>query len=490
MRRSLGASAPPADAPLVIVGRDGRKRVVVALNAAAGDCGLRIGMAATQAQAFVCGLVVRDAELAADAAALDQLALWALRRYAPVVAADPPDGLMIDVTGAAHLRGGEAALLTDMVERLAAIGVAARVAIAPTYGAAHALARTRAQPIFAADGGLPAVLGPLPISVLRLDARTIDGLRRLGFDTVAELAATPRAALALRFGPEPGQRLDQAFGRIAEPFELLTAPELIRVEQKFAEPIGAPETLARYTGKLVTALCEVLDAKALGARKLDLLFHRVDNRVEAIRIGTAKPVRDVKRLTRLLCDKIETVAPGFGIEAMRLSAPIAEPLDFRQSGSSLIEAASADVSALIDTLANRVGQAALYRVAPVASGVPERGVARLAPLAPPGGLTWPAAWPRPSRLFDPPERVEAMALLPDRPPVAFTWRGERRRVRCADGPERIFGEWWTREAELSAVRDYFMLEDEAGERFWLYRSGDGEDPATGSLSWFLHGIFG
>ena len=474
----------------MLIGREGRKRVVFAADVAARSLGLRAGMPATQAQALVAGLVTLDADPAADAASLDQLALWALRRYAPIVTADAPDGLMIDIAGAAHLQGGEAALLADIIARLAAIGVAARAAVAPTYGAAHALARMTVRPVEIVEDGVATALAPLPIAALRLAPDTVDGLRRLGFETIGELAAAPRASLALRFGSEPGRRLDQAFGRVDEPFELLTAPELIRVEQKFAEPIGAPETLARYTGKLVVQLCEALEAKALGARKLDLLFFRVDNRIEAIRVGTAKPVRDVKRLTRLLCDKIETVAPGFGIEAMTLAAPVAEPLDYRLGASSLVDAPVADISELIDTLANRVGDGLLYRLSPVESAVPERGLKRLAPLAPPGGVTWPAAWPRPSRLLDPPERVDAIALLPDRPPVSFTWRGQRRRVRCADGPERIFGEWWKREAELSSVRDYFQVEDEAGERFWLFRAGDGEDPATGSHAWFLHGIFG
>lgn len=463
--------------------------MVTAANAAALALGLRAGMAATQAQALVAGLVARDAEPAADAAALDQLALWALRRYAPVVAVDQPNGLMIDVTGAAHLRGGEPALLAELVARLAEAGVEARAAVAPTYGAAHALARLCANPTLVAADPLAAMLTPLPVAALRLDADTTDGLRRLGFETIGELAAAPRGGLALRFGADPGRRLDQMFGRAEEPFEPVTAPELIAVERRFAEPIGAPETLARYTGKLVTELCEALEARSLGARRLDLLFHRVDNRIEAIRAGTAKPVRDARRLTRLLCDRLETVAPGFGIERMRLAAPIAEPLDYRPAPSGFGEAPIADISELIDTLANRVGDRGLYRLAPVSSAVPERGVRKVAPLAPPTGTSWPPDWPRPSRLCEPPEPVEAIALLPDRPPVAFTWRGQRRRVKRADGPERIFGEWWKREAELAAVRDYFLVEDEAGERFWLFRAGDGEDPATGGHGWFLHGIF-
>ena len=150
-----------------------------------------------------------------------------------------------------------------------------------------------------------------------------------------------------------------------------------------------------------------------------------------------------------------------------------------------------DASCITDTfvLANRLGAGRVYRAAPVDSDVPERSVRRVAPTAPLTGRTWPARWPRPSRLLSPPERVDAMAVLPDQPPVAFTWRGQRRRVRAADGPERIFGEWWRTDAETDAVRDYFAVEDDAGERFWLYRQGDVEIAATGDLRWFLHGLF-
>jgi len=192
---------------------------------------------------------------------------------------------------------------------------------------------------------------------------------------------------------------------------------------------------------------------------------------------------------------VERIDPGFGIEIMTLTAVLAEPLPGRQTASELVGEAEADFSGLIDTLANRIGEHRLYRITPVASDVPERSAARIAPLAPDTGGSWanatgPAAWPRPARLLAQPEPIEAIALLPDRPPVSFTWRGVRRRVRRADGPERIFGEWWKRDAELAAVRDYFRVEDEAGERYWIFRSGDGEDSATGPLRWFLHGVFG
>jgi protein ImuB len=491
----LGDAAPPAEAPLVLIGREGRRRVVLAADAAAQRASLRVGMPATKAQAVVPGLIVKDAEPAADARALDRLALWALRRYAPIVAADAPDGLVIDATGAAHLHGGEDAMLQGMVERLAASGIATRAALADSWGAAHAFARYGARPaiVIPAEESEKAILD-LPIAALRLPKNMVEDLSVLGFERIGELAAKPRAPLALRFGPELGRRLDQAMGRLSEPIDPVRPPDLIEAQCVFAEPISAPETIARTTGKLVTQLCEMLETKGLGARRLDLLFHRVDNRIEAICIGTALPVRDAKRLTWLLCDKFEAIDPGFGIEIMRLAATLAEPLAQKQTISSLIEEPEAGVSGLIDTLANRVGEQHLYRFAPVASDVPERSVQKIAPAAPDTGETWPDpwpdSWPRPSRLLPAPEPIETVALLPDHPPVSFTWRGIRRRVKCADGPERVFGEWWKRDAELSAVRDYFRIEDEAGERFWIYRAGDGEDAATGSHRWFLHGIFG
>jgi protein ImuB len=398
---------------------------------------------------------------------------------------------VIDTTGAANLHGGEKVMLEEMVARLAVSGITARAAIADCWGAAHALARTAARPTLVVPAGDSAkALLDLPIAALRLPNPMVEDLHLLGFAHIGELVAKPRAPLSLRFGPELGRRLDQALGRLSEPIDPIRPPDLIEVRRIFAEPIGAPETIIRYIGKLTSQLCDALENKGLGARHLDLLFHRVDNRIETIRIGTARPVRDKKRLTRLLCAKIETVDPGFGIEIMRLAASLAEPLSPKQMISALTEEPEADVSGLIDTLANRVGEERLYRFAPVASDVPERSVHKIAPAAPDISETWPDSWPRPARLLPRPEPIETVALLPDHPPVTFTWRGVRRRVTCADGPERVFGEWWKRDAELIAVRDYFRVEDEAGERFWIYRSSDGEDAETGSQRWFLHGIFG
>jgi len=490
-RRKLANFAPPPEAPIVMVGRDGSRRVVLGADRAARMAGLSVGMAASQAQAMIPGLLMQEADPVGDSEGLERLALWALKRYSPIVAVDGSDGIVIDTTGADHLHGGEASMLAELAERFAISATTARVAVADSWGAAHAVARFGRTPITVIPKGETGrQLAHFPIASLRLPADMAERLKVLGFDTIGELAAQPRAPLALRFGPELGRRLDQMFGRQREPIDPVRSPDIIEVRRVFAEPISAAETIARYVTQLAADLCTRLEEKSLGAKRLDLLCHRVDSELQAVRVGTSLPVRDPKRIARLLSDKIETIDPGFGIELMVLTAVMAEPFATRQMASVLIEDSEADVSDLVDTIGNRIGADHMFRIAPVASDVPERSVHRIPALAPDDPGTWPLHWPRPSRLLPSPEPVETVALLPDHPPVSFTWRGIRRRVKRADGPERVFGEWWKRDAELTTARDYFQVEDEAGSRYWLFRAGDGQDMATGSQRWFMHGIFG
>ncbi len=476
---------------MAVIAHDGRRRSVAALDQLAFRAGIRPGMAGTKATVLVPDLQLVDADPIADRDGLHSLALWALRRYSPVVSVDGKDGLVIESDGADHLFGGEATLIEDLVARVNAAGVDARAAVADSWGAAHAIARFSRSRHFVADrGASEQLLRPMQIAALRLPPDIVGGLRVLGFERIGDLLSTPRAPLALRFGPEIGRRIDQALGTLSELIEPLRSPEIVEVRQAFAEPIGAAETIIRYVGKLAERLCIALTERGLGVLRLDLVCQRVDSRCQAVRVGLAQPVRDVGRITRLLSDKVETIDPGFGIEMMTLAAVLTQSLEYRQDVSSLIEVTEPDVSDLVDTLANRIGEDRIYRAAPVASDVPERTVARVAPLSPDTGADWPDHWPRPARLMPRPEPIDAIALLPDNPPAAFTWRGVRRRVRRADGPERVFGEWWKADAELEAVRDYFRVEDDAGERYWIFRAGDGEDPATGSQAWFIHGVFG
>lgn len=361
--------------------------------------------------------------------------------------------------------------------------------MASTLGSAHALARHHHQPVIAFGRQEDrTALAKLPVSALRLAPHTVQGLKVLGFERVGDLLAQPRAPLVHRFGPELGRRLDQALGHSAEPITPVAVPDVVSVSRRFGEPISAPETLQRYTMLLVADLCAALEKRGLGARKLDLVFHRVDAHVEGVRIGTAKATREPKHLTRLLAGRLDMVDPGFGIERMTLSAVVAEPLGYRPS-SALGEKAQPDVTTLVDQLSTRVGAERLYRLALVESDVPERSVSRVAPLSKPTEARWPQGWPRPSRLLSPPEAIETIALLPDHPPATFTWRGSRHRVIRADGPERIHGEWIRSEAEMHAARDYFLVEDEAGLRFWLYRHSRNANPDAGPHAWFLHGLF-
>lgn len=465
--------------------------------AAAGTLGLRPGMPLAQAQAMVPELLTVDATPADDAAALDRLAAWCLR-LSPMTAADRPDGVWIDVTGCTHLQGGEASMVEALSGHLAGSGLTARIAVADTPGAAHALARHGGRSVtIVGPGAQDAALAPLPVEALRIGASQAADLRRLGLDTVGQLAGAARGPLARRFGSALLTRLDQATGRVREPIRPVLPPETIVVRRGFIEPLSTAEAFATVILVLVGEACTLLERRGEGARRLDLVFERVDGTTQLVQIGTSRPVRDVRHLARLLDERIETVDPGLGVEAMRLVLPLVEPLACAQRADGLAPGGTeaADLSALIDRLVNRLGPDTVYRLRTVESDVPERSQRPVpvhdAPEAPRQSVSPAPAppWPRPARLLDRPEPIEALAMMPDHPPRAFTWRRVRHRIVRADGPERITGEWWRRADELTAVRDYWAVENQDGRRFWLFRQGDGVDPGTGGLAWFLHGFF-
>jgi len=434
---------------------------------------------------------VAEADPQGDMRALSDLAAWCLH-LSPMTAPDPPDGLWIDSTGCAHLHGGEPRMLDALVGRLAAAGLSACAGLADTPGAAHALARHGGSAVaIIAPNGQADALALLPVRALRIPDATADGLQRLGFDLIGQLLTTGRGPLARRFGDILLLRLDQALGRVPEPIQPVLPPGTIGIRRTFMEPIATAEAFATVILALIGDACTALQARGAGARTLDLVFERVDNSVQVVRVGTARPVRDAMHLARLLDERIETVDPGPGVEAMWLVLPLVEPLAHTQCASNLGESSgeAADIAVLIDRLSNRLGADKVYRVAPVESDVPERAVMALPPLTPASERGWIVPWPRPVRLLLRPEAVDAISMLPDHPPRAFTWRRVRHRVVRADGAERITGEWWRRTSELAAVRDYWVVETEDGRRFWLFRQGDGIDPATGGLAWFLHSFF-
>jgi protein ImuB len=475
---------------MVTAQRSGNKVVVAAAGPQARALGLAPGMALTQARILVPGLDVRDADPAADAAWLARLGLFAARRWTPRAADSGADGLWLDLSGVAHLFGGEARMCRRLLAFCARLGFTARIAVAGTLGAAHALARFGGEAVILCPSGREAeALAPLPLAALRLEDDALATARRLGLERVAELIAMPRAPLQRRFGSALLTRLDQALGRAGEPFDPIVPEDPPAVLLRFMEPIATAEAIAEAMAEGLRRLVEDLERAGLAARRLTFVGERIDGVDQLVRIGTARATRDAAHLLRLLARRIETIEPGFGIERIRLIADRVEPLGPQPIASILAgEKPEPDLVPLIDQLAGRLGAHRLYRMSAVESDVPERSVRRVGPLARPEG--WPD-WPRPVRLLSPPERIDnVVALLPDLPPRRFTWRGRAYRVRQADGPERIHGEWWKRRAEAEAVRDYFQVEDEAGHRFWLFRRGDGEDVRTGDLSWYLHGVFG
>lgn len=451
-------------------------------------------MTVTKARSLAPELVLADADPGEDLAALGRLALWC-GRYSPFVAPDPPDGIWLDITGCAELFGNERGLLKNLHRRVAAANYALQIAVADTAGCAHAVARhvPAGRPVTIERGSQRKAIALLPIASLRLEAGIVDGLRKLGFERVEQLIDTPRGPLARRFGRRLHQRLDQALGHAGEAIEPILAPHVPRSRRDLMEPIGTPEAFAKVIDALVTDLGKQLVQMGHGVRRLDLYFHRVDGHRQAMRVGTAAPSRDTRHLAKLLAATIEQVAPGLGIEAMMLVAPLTEPLGGAQPDLARAARRETDIGELVDALANRFGQSALHRAAPFAGGMPERSVAIVPALGNAAGQRWADDLPRPGRLISPPQPIQVTAMLPDHPPAMFVWGRKRYRVTQADGPERLHGQWWRDDGHEAStpysVRDYFQVEVEGGGRYWLFRLGDGEHAATGPMRWFIHGAF-
>jgi protein ImuB len=323
---------------------------------------------------------------------------------------------------------------------------------------------------------------------LRIPDETAASLDRLGIRTIGEAAALPRASLVKRFGAALARRLDQALGEVPEPLAPLIPPEVITRRAVFAEPIGDADDLRRVIAHLAAELCPDLRQAGLGARRVDLLFHRVDRTTQALTAQMARATREPAHIGRLLADDLDTLDPGFGIEEAVMVATRVEPLSEQQMQARALqgEDEERELDALVDRLTARLGRDRVFRVVPVESDIPERSLARVPPLTPPQGLSWPKGLARPGILIDPPEPVTALAVAPDHAPSVFEWRKVRHRVRRADGPERVHGEWWASSAEASAVRDYYQIENQDGRRFWLFRDG----PAGQGGRWWLHGFFG
>lgn len=501
MRRNADASAD--EAPLALYAKQGNAFALTAVDARAQALGLRPGLALADARAMQPCLAVREAEDAEDAALLDRIARWC-ERYTPVVALDPPHGLFLDVTGCTHLFDGPEALRRDIVARLKRQGFAARAAIAPTAGAAWALARfgapdstTRfAEPgVVEETGKLRAMLAPLPVAALRLAPDAALLLKRLGLTRIGQVMDAPRQPFAARAGQQAMRRLDQALGRAAEALAPRHPPPAIFALRRLVEPILSIDAVLTVAEVLCVDLCASLDNRGLGAMTLRLSLYGVDDRVRQVDLGFSRPERDPTPMLRLFRERLNAAAElldaEFGFDALRLDAGETAPMTLR--ATDLAPTAARDVEAearILDRLVARLGERRIARIASRPVHAPERGSAWMAagakpPPAPPPCPPKDGVPRRPLRLFPRAHKIEVMASVPDGPPMRFRWRRMSHEIVRAEGPERLSPHWLR--APDARTRDYYRVEDRAGRRFWVYRDGPfgGETPPD----WFLHGLF-
>jgi len=467
--------ACPVDAPFALTLHEQNTDRIYCLNRQAEQQGLHRGMGFSDARAFCPELQSRPADQRADQRFLTMLARWA-KRYAPWVGLDAADGLLLNITGAAHLFGGEAAMLDDMRLRLGRAGIGVRIGLADTRGAAWAMAHFR--PGIVEVGKTRAQIAPLPVAALRLDEKACTGLRRLGIRRISDLIALPRSTVTRRFGPDVLLRLDQALGAQPEEISPLSEAPHYGVRMTLPDPIGLSADVMAGTERLLIKLCEKLKAREVGARTLQLTLRRVDQASQQVELRLARPLRDAARILPLFERGLDDVDAGFGIDQLRLEAVLVEALPVEQV-STVGGGQSARLDDLITRIGNRIGLENIQRFAPADSHIPERSfIVTPAAYSEPAG-PWVALRPRPIRLF-PPEPIGGVGA---RPPERFRWRRMSLRTGKATGPERIAPEWWLDDENWrSGVRDYWRVETREGRRLWLFYTP--QNPG-----WFVQGEF-
>ncbi len=457
------------DAPFVLTLRQGNSDRLHCLNARAEAAGLHRGMSLADARAFCPNLVSRPARPEHDARFLAALRRWAMR-YCPWVGLEGADGLVLDVTGAAHLWGGEGTMLADMRARAARAGLTLRLGLGGTRGAAWARAHY-------GEGEEP--LEALPVAALRLDEAICTPLQRLGLRTIGDLSNTARAPLVRRFGPEVLLRLDQALGAVPEAVSPRSDPPHYGVRQTFPEPIGLVADVMAATARLLEALCHKLRQHEAGARRLMLTLRRVDQGSQQVELRLAAAMRDPARILPLFERGVAEVDAGFGIDQIRLEAIVVERLPARQHGFAPARHGAEQLNDLITRIGTRIGLENVLRFLPADSHIPERSfiIASAAYSAAESG--WSCPRPRPLRLFPP----EPVAGTGSRPPMRFRWRRMALETARATGPERIAPEWWLNDENWRVgLRDYWRVDTRQGRRLWLFHTP--QNPG-----WFVQGEF-
>ncbi len=475
----------PDEPPVVLVEKLRGAQRLSAVDRQAASLGLAPGLTLAEARARVRPLNAQDADPLADAAFLATLA-GLCERFTPLVALDPPDGLLLDIAGCAHLFGGEAGLRAGLRRRLS---LSMRDGVADTPAAARGLAR------FATPDSLPEAerIAHLPVAALAVPAATVQALARAGLKTIGDLACRPAAGLAARFGQDLPRRLAELLGQQDTRIVPLRPPPACRVERHFLEPLVQSQALEQVLDQLLHEAADLLERGGTGGRGFEASLFRSDGQIRRVLVETGRPSRDVPALQRLFALRIdalsEPIDAGFGIDAVCLAVTHAEPLAPAQTSLDGHAAETGEVAGLIDRLAARLGPDRVLRFAARDTHLPERA-AQLVPAqraAPPSARPAPATPPRPLCLFDPPQPIDTLAEVPDGAPLRFRWRQALHEVTRAEGPERIAPEWW-RAPPDSLPRDYYRLEDAAGRRFWVFREGL-HGNAEAAPRWFLHGLF-
>ncbi|MBL7852844.1 MAG: DNA polymerase Y family protein [Cyclobacteriaceae bacterium] len=459
------------------------RMIVSAVNAAAVRSGISCGMALADARALLPDLHVLDDEPDKIQRVLYKLAEWCMR-FTPWVALDPPDGLFLDATGCAHLWGGEEKYVQEMTKKLTARGYTVRVAMADTPGAAWAVAHYGKNPGVVPAGGHMEALLPLPPEALRLEPQVVERLHKLGLHHIKQFIHLPRAALRKRFGVGFLQQLDKAVGQELEPLQSIQPMEPYHERLPCLEPIVTATGIEIALKQLLEMLCLRLQQGQKGVRAAVFKGHRVDGKVEQISIATSRASHQVSHLFKLFEIKLATIEPALGIELFVLEAPKVEPHLPQQekmweAGGGLDDVRLAE---LVDRLSNKIGER-IYRYLPDEHHWPERSFREATSLQEEAMTEWRTDVHRPLHVLPVPERIEVTAPIPDYPPLLFRHKGRVHTIVKADGPERIEQEWWLQQGQH---RDYYRVEDDEGNRYWLFRLGHYHDE---TFQWFLHGYF-
>jgi protein ImuB len=493
------------EVPSVVVAKQHNAILLYAVDDAAARAGLTIGLPLANARAMCPELTVYDADEAADRKTLDDIADWC-DRFTPLVALDPPHGLFLDITGCAHLFGGEAALLRSLTSALTRQGFAVSAAIAGTSVCARTLTRCVSGKIVG-DGEEAAAVADLPVSALGADEAITRGLRRAGLKTIGDVAARAPHELVARFGAGFTTQLAHALGEGDAPISPRKPPPDYIVEKRFAEPVATSTVISLTLTHLAATLVAAMERQGKGARRLEAAFFRTDGAVRMIAVDTGLPVTRPAIIDRLFRERLDALNdpldPGFGFDLIRLSASRTEIVVEVQRDLDATVHDNDELAALIDRIAARIGGKRVVVHLPQDTHIPERA-ALAAPAQHHLAMATQAPWPvctegepplRPLRLFEKPEPIKVpFATVPDGPPHQFTWRRVTHEVVRVEGPERIAMEWW-KQGGHALTRDYFRVEDEEGRRFWIFRDGlygseladdEGKPVPAG---WYVHGLF-